>query len=65
MKYQIYLKKDASELINKMAETAGTTPAHFLKLIVEEMTDNMADNLEVILHEISEATKSLIATQKR
>lgn len=65
MKYQIYLKKEASELVNDMAETAGTTPAHLIKILLENMTDAMKPQMEVILDEIKRATKDLVKSISR
>ena len=59
MKYQIYLNKDTSELVNEMAETAGTTPAHLIKILLENMAEAMTPQMEVILDEINEATKDI------
>lgn len=35
MKYQIYLKKDTSTLVNNLAEKNGEKPATFLKKFLE------------------------------
>lgn len=59
MKYQIYLKKDTSDLINDMAEAVGTTPAHFIKILLENMGEAMETNLGVIMNELREASKNL------
>lgn len=59
MKYQIYLKKDTSEMVNKMAEIAGTTPSHMLKILFEDMALQMLPKLGVILDELQQATEDL------
>lgn len=65
MKYQIYLKKEASNLIETMARTAGTTPAHLIKILLENMTQAMGPQMEVILNEIERATKDLVKSISR
>ena len=35
MKYQIYLKKDTSNLVNQLAEKNGEKPATFIKKFLE------------------------------
>lgn len=60
MKYQIYLKKETSELVNKMADVAGTTPSHLLKILFEDMAMNMLPNMETLLDEIREQTERIV-----
>lgn len=35
MKYQIYLQKDVSQMINSIAEGLGKTPAQLIKELIE------------------------------
>lgn len=37
MKYQIYLNKETSELVNKFAEKDGKKPATFIKNMLESI----------------------------
>lgn len=37
MKYQIYLNKDTSEIINKMAQKDNKKPATFIKQMLESL----------------------------
>ena len=37
MKYQIYLNKDTSEIINKMADKDNLKPATFIKQMIESL----------------------------
>ena len=60
MKYQIYLKKETSQMVNQMAEIAGTTPNHMLKVLFEDMALQMLPKLGDILNELEQATKNLV-----
>lgn len=65
MKYQIYLKKETSEMVNKMAQIAGTTPSHMLKILFEDMAIKMLPKLGDILDELQEATNDLAKRAKQ
>lgn len=65
MKYQIYLKKETSEMVNQMAKIANTTPAHMLKVLFEDMALQMLPKLGEILNELEQATNDLAKRAKQ
>lgn len=45
MKYQIYLKKDVSEVINTISKVSNQKPATFIKEFIERCFDFTAETL--------------------
>lgn len=56
MKYQIYLNKATSEVIEAMAKEESTTPAHMIKVLVEELIDNYNKSIVDLMGQLIEET---------
>lgn len=54
MKYQIYLNKTTSEVIEAMAKEENTTPAHMIKVLVEELIDNYNKSIVDLMGQLIE-----------
>lgn len=59
MRYQIYLRKEASENLELMAKAYGVTPSQLLKMWLEpNLTfDNLKENILRIMKEEKEAKR--------
>lgn len=60
MRYQIYLKKEASENLELMAKAYGVSPSHLLKVWVEPNLTfkNLRENILRVEKEEREAKKN-------
>lgn len=61
MKYQIYLNKEVSDQVNTMALEANTTPAHLIKILVEQLMPEISKSLEVIMNEVNKQVENSLA----
>lgn len=55
MKYQIYLNKETSELVEKLSHVTFVAPATFIKRTIEEMFAIDQKTYTKILQELEEA----------
>lgn len=63
MKYQIYLNKSTSTYIEAMAKEEATTPAHMIKVLVEELINNIDKNISDMLGELLEGDTNETGTK--
>lgn len=64
MKYQIYLNKATSTYIEAMAKEENTTPAHMIKVLVEELVQNIDKNIVELLGDLAEGIANATGTNK-